>query len=148
MMKKIDNISIFTDGGSRGNPGEAASAFIIYDDDNNIVYKEGKRIGQGTNNEAEYKAVIFALKWISENLEVSNNINFFLDSELVASQLSGKYKVKSENIRNYFFSARLLEDKVSPPHSEPKTKIIYTAIRREQNKEADKLVNLALDNKI
>ena len=83
--------------------------------------------------------VISALRWIKENSKVENpNIDFFLDSELVTSQLNGAYKVKNENLRNLFFTARNLIEEI-------KGNVKFTAIRRESNTEADKMVNLALD---
>lgn len=130
---------INTDGGSRGNPGEAAYGFVVYDKDEKLIHEKGEKIGINTNNVAEYMGVISALKWIKENSKIQNpNIFFFLDSELVTSQLNGVYKVKNENLRNLFFTAKSLIEEI---HGNVK----FTAIRRESNKEADRMVNLALD---
>ncbi len=130
---------INSDGGSRGNPGEAAYGFVIYDQNKKLIFEKGERIGINTNNVAEYMGVISALRWIKENSKVENpNIDFFLDSELVTSQLNGAYKVKNENLRNLFFTARNLIEEI-------KGNVKFTAIRRESNTEADKMVNLALD---
>ncbi|OGH12519.1 MAG: hypothetical protein A2857_07000 [Candidatus Levybacteria bacterium RIFCSPHIGHO2_01_FULL_36_15] len=130
--------TVYTDGGARGNPGEAAYGFIVYDQNKNIIFREGKKIGISTNNTAEYMGVISALSWIKDNLKKIDKIEFLLDSELVAHQLTGKYKVKNENLRNLFFTVKDLENKVN-------SKIYYKPIEREKNKEADKLVNMALD---
>lgn len=141
MNVKLDYI-IFADGGSRNNPGEAAYGFIIYDKDNKELFKKGKRIGVATNNVAEYTGVIEALKWLHENLKIKNpTIEFYVDSTLVANQLMGKFKIKNENLRNLIFTVKTLEQKLG-------SKILYKQVPRAQNKEADSLVNLALDNLI
>jgi ribonuclease HI len=143
MHAKLENFTkliVFTDGGARGNPGEAAYGFVIFDQNNKIIHKEGKRIGTTTNNIAEYKAVIAALSWIIKNLLPIKNVNieFFLDSNLLVQQLMGKYKVRDEKLRDLFFTVKELERRVE-------IKIEYRYIPREQNKEADRLVNLALE---
>ncbi len=134
------NISIFTDGGSRGNPGQAGIGVYIKDDEK-IITQIGKRIGIETNNVAEYKAVIEALTWISENKEnlEDTNINFFMDSQLIYSQIVGLYKIKNENLRSLLYKVREKEAEIKLP-------ISYNYIPREQNKNADELVNMALDN--
>lgn len=130
---------IHADGGSRGNPGEAAYGFVIYDETRNKLYEEGRRIGKNTNNVAEYSGVVAALKWIRDNAKNTNKVSFFLDSKLATEQLSGRYKVKNENLRNLFFTAKSIE-------SQLKATISYQHVRRELNKDADKMVNLALDS--
>lgn len=140
----MSNISIFTDGGARGNPGPAAIGVYITDDKGNKLASIGKRIGDATNNTAEYKALLEALSWLLENkqiLEKNTKISFFLDSQLVYSQIKGLFKVKSESIREYIFNARKML-------SELNFEIEWKHIPREQNKKADELVNLALDNLI
>jgi len=136
------NYIVYTDGGSRGNPGEAAYGFVVYDSERKIIKEQGTRIGINTNNVAEYSAIISALKWVSENSEIENPlVHVFMDSQLATMQLKGIWKIKNENIRNFFFTIKSLEQSIGG-------KISYTHIPREQNKEADKMVNLALDNKI
>ncbi|HKC14811.1 MAG TPA: ribonuclease HI family protein [Patescibacteria group bacterium] len=134
------NISIFTDGGSRGNPGQAGIGVYIKDDERTIT-QIGKRIGVETNNVAEYKAVIEALTWISENKEnlEDTSINFFMDSQLIYSQIVGLYKIKNEILRSLLYKVREKEAEIKLP-------ISYNYIPREQNKNADGLVNMALDN--
>ncbi|OIP57226.1 MAG: hypothetical protein COX79_02590 [Candidatus Levybacteria bacterium CG_4_10_14_0_2_um_filter_36_16] len=133
---------IFTDGGSRGNPGEAAYGFVVQDGENEIIYQEGKRIGINTNNVAEYSGVVAALQWLVKNVDKDNiTVQFFLDSQLVASQLGGLWKIKNENLRSLFFTIKSLEEKLEG-------KIFYHAIPREKNFAADRMVNLALDHKI
>lgn len=129
-------INIFCDGGARGNPGPAAYGFVVKKDEK-VVHEEGGYIGIATNNFAEYTAVIAALKWLAK-LYGGQNLNFFLDSQLVVSQLSGLYKVKNARLRNLVFEVRTLENQFD--------QIKYNHIRREQNKQADVLVNKALDN--
>lgn len=141
----MDNVKydlfVFTDGGSRGNPGEAAYGFAALNNNSQIIHKEGKKIGIATNNVAEYMGVISALKWIYENIKKNNLlIKISLDSNLVASQLKGEFKIKNENLRNLFFTAKTFEQKLQ-------SKIDYCYIPRGQNALADKLVNMALDQK-
>lgn len=128
-------MKVFCDGGSRGNPGPAASAFVAYDEDGNVVHSEGKHIGQSTNNVAEYTALIMALSWLSENSIESAEI--IMDSELVVRQMTGVYKIKSENTKVLSARAKELERKIK--------EVRYTHAMREKNKEADRLVNEALD---
>ena len=90
------HVNIYTDGGSRGNPGPAAIAFLIQSDDGAIQKFYSKYIGIHTNNQAEYKALIIALQFI---LEKSEEITCYLDSELVVKQINGIYSVKNKELR-------------------------------------------------
>ena len=81
-MKNIQNVTIFGDGGSRGNPGQAAYGFAVFDDNGELLYSEGKRLGVTTNNVAEYSSVINALRWIIEHYPNINAVHFKLDSPL------------------------------------------------------------------
>ena len=129
-------IKVFCDGGSRGNPGHAAFGFVVKDNDQ--IIKEGYGyIGIATNNIAEYTALIKALEYLATNF-TQKSLEIFMDSQLVVSQLSGLYKVKNATIRELLFKVRQLEGQF--------TTIAYHHIPREQNKHADKLVNIALDN--
>jgi ribonuclease HI len=131
-----NNIEIFSDGGARGNPGPAAIGVVIdLKDEKKITIS--KAIGKTTNNVAEYTAVVEATKLIKSQ-NIISNIDFFLDSELVVKQLNGVYKVKDENLKKMYFEIK--EFVVSYPKI-----ITFNHIRRENNKEADKLVNKALD---
>ncbi len=134
-----DKLMIYCDGGARGNPGPAASAFVV-EENGKVIYKESKYLGVATNNVAEYTAVIISLNWLVKNQEdfSSDTITFVLDSELVAKQLSGLFKVKNENLRNLFFTIKTLEKKVNK-------KISYANVLRSKNKIADFLVNEKLD---
>ena len=134
-------LKIFTDGGSRGNPGEAAIGAVIINVENGQKIAElSKCIGIATNNVAEYSAVLEALDWVVANVGKSE-LEFILDSELVARQLSGIYKVRDINLKRIYFMARQRIIELGGVSS-------FTAVKREKNREADALVNLALDNKI
>ncbi len=138
-------LSIYTDGGSRGNPGPAAVGVVIKDQNNKVIHQFGQTIGKATNNVAEYQGVISALKWLINNKGNSSicsdfiRINFFLDSALVVNQLSGLWKVKDANLRELVIKVRQLEGTL-------KASIKYTAIPRKKNFEADALLNQALDS--
>jgi|SRR3989344_4256172 len=130
-------IEIFCDGGSRGNPGPAAYGFVVKD--KGAIVKEGNGyIGVATNNVAEYTAIVEALIWLS-NHKKGEDLQFFVDSLLAASQLNGIYKVKNAKIRELLVKIRELENEFS--------KITYQHVPRDQNTEADKQVNLALDQR-
>lgn len=132
-------IKVFCDGGSRGNPGKSAGAFVV-EVDGKIVYKGSKYLGVQTNNVAEYGALVLALSWLKQNIEKvgSSEANIFFDSELVAKQMSGLFKIKNENLRSYFLQAKAIEKDLG-------IKITYFSVSREKNKLADFLVNKCLD---
>lgn len=126
---------LFTDGGSRGNPGNSSVAFFIFNESNGLVDFGSKFLGIATNNYAEYTALINGLSHAKKlGLE---SISCFLDSELVVKQLNGDYKISSSEIKS-------LAQKVIDLKKEFKT-ITFTHVPRSENKFADKLVNLILD---
>lgn len=127
---------IFCDGGSRGNPGPAASAFVVTRDEK-TVFNGSKYLGVDTNNVAEYTAVLIALEWLSKNSN-EEEVIFNLDSQLVERQLNGFYKIKSENLRKLIV-------KIKNIISEYKLKVKFVWGYREKNKLADSLVNEELD---
>ncbi|MCG2691940.1 ribonuclease HI family protein [Microgenomates group bacterium] len=131
-------LNIFTDGGSRGNPGPAAVGIVIKDAANKIQHSFGQTIGTATNNIAEYQAVIIALQWLLQQPTKPRTVNFFLDSALVVNQLNGLWKLKDSNLRQKVILIRQLEASLNAD-------ISYTAISRSQNSAADLQVNLALD---
>ncbi len=135
-------IKVYTDGGARGNPGPAAIGVFITDQSNNKIGEISEKIGETTNNVAEYRAVISALDWlIKKRSEITGRkIYFFLDSKLVVCQITGLFKIKDAKLRNLLFIVRQKEAEFNIP-------ISYSHIPREENKEADRLVNLALDYK-
>ncbi len=135
------NLKIFTDGGSRGNPGEAAYGVIISDQDKKLI-EFGVYIGIATNNEAEYRGVLAAIKWIEENVkEKIDFLDFKMDSMLVCQQLKGLWKIKNLNLKVINEEIKLKLLKLAVKYS-------FTHVPREQNKEADRMVNAALDSKI
>lgn len=136
------NLVIHTDGGARGNPGPAAVGVVIEEKGEGGTLKSisrfGKRIGETTNNVAEYTAVIEALEHVATLSEEVTSIQFFLDSLLVVNQLNGLFKVKQSHLRELLTRVRMLEQGSG-------CNITYTAVPREQNASADFLVNQALD---
>ena len=128
---------IYAEGGSRNNPGPSALGVVIADDKGKILKEYSRYLGEATNNQAEYEAVIFALQK-AKQLKYKN-IEIRVDSELIYYQLTGKYKIKDPDLQPLFIKAwnlRLDYDKVD-----------IKIIPREQNKKADKLVNQELDSR-
>jgi len=130
-------IYVYTDGGSRGNPGPAAIGVAIFDENRQMLEEYKECIGESTNNRAEYKALIKGLELAAAHCR--KEILCFLDSELVVRQLSGRYRIKSEPLRELFY---VLKDK-----EKAFEKVVYNHVRRTDRfiKRADKLVNEALD---
>jgi ribonuclease HI len=126
---------LFTDGGSRGNPGPAAYAFVLESEDGTVLDARGEAIGVATNNVAEYSALVAGLERAVEagvdELEVVS------DSELLVKQMRGEYRVKNAALQDLFVAASRLARKIH--------RVTYTAVRREHNALADSLVNEALD---
>jgi ribonuclease HI len=129
-------LHIYTDGASRGNPGRAAIAFLILDERGKTLKAYSRAIGIATNNEAEYRAVIKALETATG---MAREVALTSDSEVVVSQLSGRYKVKAANLRQLFARAKSLENKFSM--------VRYSHVRRSNPfiSKADSMVNHALD---
>ena len=127
---------LFTDGGARGNPGPAAYGFVLEAEDGTVLAAHGERIGVATNNVAEYRALIAGLDKAVE-LEVGE-VEVVSDSELLVKQMRGEYRVKNEALRELSVEAARLARAVG--------KVTYTAVRREHNELADRLVNEALDS--
>lgn len=136
------HIIIYSDGGARGNPGPAGIGAVIerkLEDESRKTDKISKYIGTATNNQAEYQAVIEALTWVKENInEPDLEIECLLDSELIVEQLNQRYKIKNEGLKALFWQIRDLVMTLGG-------KISFKYIPREKNREADKLVNKALD---
>ena len=140
-MGKIQKLNIFTDGGARGNPGPSATGVFITGESGQKIAGFGEKIGISTNNVAEYKAVIAGLSWILKNKEElaeDVKIDFFLDSNLVCSQIIGVFKIKNSQLRSLLFQVREKESEIG-------IHIHYSYIPREKNTQADSFVNLALD---
>lgn len=130
----MSQYTIYSDGGARGNPGPAAIGVVISNQDE-IVATISKYIGETTNNQAEYQAIIAGLEKVLELR--GEEIECFLDSELVVKQLRHEYKVKNKDLATLFVKAYNLSLQFK--------KINFNHVAREENKAADKLVNQALD---
>ena len=141
-MSKDNKIIVYTDGGSRGNPGPSAVGAVVCDESGRKI-KEYNQVLEdiSTNNEAEYEAVIFALKKLRQlfgkEKTQSLEVQFRMDSQLIASQLNGEYRILEERMQLLFVKVWNLKFDFK--------KINFKSIPREQNKRADELVNQALD---
>ncbi len=134
-------VIIYTDGGSRGNPGPAGIGVIFTDEKGKVIKEYGQKIGRATNNEAEYEAVIFALqkaKLLFGNKKAKTmEIEIRTDSEFLAKQLNGQYKILDRSIEQLFLKTWNLKIDFG--------RVVFKYIPRSENREADKLVNRALN---
>ena len=126
---------LFTDGGARGNPGPAAAAFVLEAEDGEVLASHGEAIGVATNNVAEYRALLAGLER-ARDLGVTE-LEVVSDSELMVKQMRGEYRIKNAALAELAAQAARLARVVGT--------VRYTAVRREQNTLADRLVNDALD---
>ena len=127
--------TLFTDGGARGNPGPAAYGYVLEADDGTLLAAHGERIGVATNNVAEYRALIAGLE---KALELGlDEVGVVSDSELLVKQMTGEYRVKNEALKKLNSEAEQIARRIG--------EVSYTAVRREHNEFADRLVNEALD---
>lgn len=142
IFKSKSKLIIYTDGGSRGNPGPAAFGYVIQDETGLVIKRQGAAIGIKTNNEAEYAAVIAALKKAKQMLGKEKLkhaiIEVRMDSELAVRQLSGAYKIENKGLQPLFMELWNLRVELGGT-------IVFKHIPREENKEADRMVNEALD---
>lgn len=136
-------IVIYTDGGSRGNPGPAAIGVILTDEKGKMIKEYAEKIGRTTNNEAEYEAVIFALqkaKLLFGKRKIKTmEVEIKMDSEFVTKQLNNEYKILDRKIEQLFLKTWNLKVNFN--------KVKFTHISRNKNLEADRLVNQALGSK-
>ena len=140
-MKKI---IVYTDGGSRGNPGPSGLGVYITDAHNNMLAEVSKYLGIGTNNRAEYEAVLVALETLhamfpDETKQLAVEVR--LDSQLVQRQMDGIYKVKSPELRVQFENIKKLQAEHFPH-------LTFQHVYREFNKDADRLANDAMDRRV
>lgn len=136
----MEKIICYTDGGARGNPGPAGIGVYAVDAAGQMLFEYKQVIGEATNNVAEYRAVIEALRLLSEkfpNIKNDGAVEFRLDSELVVKQILGQYRVKEPTLQ--VLHAQIKERISSFSH------INFIHVPRAQNKQADRLVNEALD---
>lgn len=131
---------IHSDGGSRGNPGTAACAFVA-EIGKDAIEKKSKYLGITTNNIAEYSGVLIATEWLLENERYRNynSVIFYLDSELVVKQINGIYKIKNRELLE-------LSIKIKNNLQKMGNEFLFRNIPREENKVADYLVNQELDS--
>jgi ribonuclease HI len=133
---KGSGLNLYTDGASRGNPGEAGAGIAIFDEQGNELLGTGEYLGHCTNNEAEYRALLLGLAKCGKF--GSGKINAHLDSELIVKQVLGEYRVKHPNLKPLFHQTmQRLSDFAS---------FSITHVRREKNSRADQLANQAIDN--
>lgn len=133
---------IHTDGGSRGNPGPAATGIVILTENGEVIHEFGTYLGVATNNVAEYTAVIDALNWVVNDCPLSPKpctLSFKLDSKLVVEQLSHNWKIKESHLHEL---AQVVWDILKSGHIAAK----FEYIPRAQNAAADRQVNIVLDN--
>jgi len=135
---QLSHVLIFSDGGARGNPGPAGCGVAITDKDGNILKKISKYIGETTNNQAEYQALILGLKE-AEKMK-PKKISCYLDSLLVVEQVNGKWKVKNVDLKPHVEWIKMFT--LKHPHTR------FFHIPREKNKLADQLANQAMDKKL
>jgi len=131
----MEKLIIYTDGGARGNPGPAGIGAVLYDENRRVVAEVSEYLGVATNNQAEYRALIAALK--KAQSFKAEELDFYLDSELVVKQLKREYKVKNKDLAPLFLDVHNLSLSFK--------KITYTHVPRGRNKEADRLANEAMD---
>jgi ribonuclease HI len=124
-----------TDGGARGNPGPAAFAYVLEAEDGTVLDARGEAIGVATNNVAEYRALVEGLRRAAD--AGVDELTVVSDSELIVKQMRGEYRVKNEALRALSLEAAALAGRIG--------RVTYTAVRREHNQLADRLVNEALD---
>lgn len=134
MYKKL---KIYSDGGARGNPGPAGIGAVIKNEEGENVEEISEYIGETTNNQAEYRALLKALE--TAKVLGAEELDCYLDSELVVKQLNREYKVKNKELAPLFVKIYNL--------SQGFKKVSFAHVRREMNKEADALANLAMDRR-
>ena len=136
-------LKMHSDGGSLSNPGQAASAYLIYNaETGELLSSKGIAIGIASNNVAEYKGLIAGLTAIRDGIRSGEfaqveSIAVFADSELMVKQINGLYKVKHADMRDLYMEVKMLENEINLP-------ITYTHVLRDKNADADALVKKAL----
>ena len=131
------SFTVYTDGGSRGNPGPSGAGACIIDQAGNIISEISEYLGIQTNNYAEYRSLYFALKKCTELGINQHPIKVFMDSKLVIEQINGKWKVKNDNLKVLYREIKELIVFFKD--------ITFTHVLRGLNKHADSLANKAMD---
>ena len=136
------NYIIYTDGGSRDNPGPAGAGAVIQDGNGKVLKEVSKFLGTQTNNFAEYEAIILALKELKKLVPTAErkkiNVEVRMDSELAQKQLSGEYQIKTEGLYGQYIAVHNIRVADFP-------NVSFTHVPREDNAHADKLANDAMD---
>lgn len=134
----MTDLTIFTDGASRGNPGLASTGFVIKSG-TQTLYSGGNFLGITTNNVAEYSAIVEALTMAKSIIDdpKTKNVSFYMDSKLAVEQLCGRYKIKNTILRELIMKIKILESDFKS--------VSYQHVPREQNQEADSMANKVLD---
>lgn len=133
----LERIDVYSDGAARGNPGPAAIAYSIYDDKGSLIESDARYIGEATNNEAEYEALLLA---VDRACSLCKDIaHFFLDSQLVVRQIEGNYRARDERMRKY------LEEVLSKLSCFRSVRVSHVPRENERTRLVDKLVNETLD---
>ncbi len=130
-------LTIHTDGAARGNPGPAGAGAYIQDQDGKVVSEEFRYLGETTNNVAEYQALLLGMECAREL--GASRIEMRADSELVVRQLTGEYRVRNPALQKLHARVQQLAREFES--------VRYTHVRREQNREADRLANRAIDSR-
>ncbi|MEI8187730.1 MAG: 4a-hydroxytetrahydrobiopterin dehydratase [Candidatus Saccharibacteria bacterium] len=131
-------LQLYTDGGSRGNPGPSASGFVVLNKDSEVIFSKGVYLGVMTNNQAEYLALKFGIEKLIEYK--ARNISIFMDSLLIINQMKGTFKIKNQDLLVIYREIKILLNNFDD--------IKFTHVPRELNKLADAEVNKALDKAI
>jgi ribonuclease HI len=138
-------LKIYTDGGSRGNPGVAGIGVHVEDESAQTIFETSLYLGEKTNNESEYQGLIAGLKWLVESLEgksvEADQVEIFMDSKLVVEQINQNWKINQAHLRDLAKEVWQLLDKIKAQGVTLKLQ----HVRREYNKRADELANQAMD---
>jgi ribonuclease HI len=137
-MAVSQKLIIYTDGGARGNPGPAGLGVYITDEEGHVLLEHSRFLGDRTNNQAEYMAILDALR--EAKVLGAEEIDMRMDSELAVKQLNHEYKVKNAELATLFLQVWNMTQMFK--------KVTFTHVRREKNKEADRLVNVAIDRHV
>ncbi len=129
------NYTLYCDGGSRGNPGPSALGAVLFNEDGTVAHEISTYLGIGTNNQAEYKALLAGLTWAAEHH--ARQVHCFLDSELVVKQMRREYRIKDPILAGIWNQVNTLVERIGL--------VTFSHVPRAANKHADRLVNQALD---
>lgn len=134
----MNRVIIYSDGAARGNPGPAGAGAVLQGEDGHVIVEVCRYLGEMTNNQAEYRALLLALE--EAQTIGAERLTIFADSELMVKQIMGEYRVKNEGIKPLFAKAQKLLRAFSD----------YTIehVPRDENRHADRLANLAIDGEI